>query len=213
MQRRGGFIAQNRVLSWFGLRSDHAELRRPDFSSHQSNNRRCQNDEGKGRLKEKNRDEREGRDRPHHFVLERFAPNPDDGRRHDRDHGRLETVKNSRDPPHLTIGGVNKAQRPEDHDRREHEKCTGHDPSRCSVQEPADVNCELRRFRAGQEHAEVERVKKTGLPDPALFFHQLRLHDGDLPGRPAETDEPELEPETKGFPKTGVRHRLGRIRV
>jgi hypothetical protein len=32
------------------------------------------------------------------------------------------------------------------------------------------------------------------------------VHDGNLSGRPAKTDEAELEPEAQGFAETGMRH-------
>lgn len=40
------------------------------------------------------------------------------------------------------------------------------------------------------------------------------MHDGDLAGRPAETDKAELEPEQKGLGEGGVpyAHRRGRFR-
>ncbi len=67
------------------------------------------------------------------------------------------------------------------------------------MQEPADVDGELLRFRTGEEHAEMERVQETRLADPAAFLYELGLHDRDLAGGSAEADEPELEPEAKGF--------------
>jgi hypothetical protein len=51
----------------------------------------------------------------------------------------------------------------------------------------------------------IERMEKARLADPAFLFHQLALHDRDLPGRPAEADEPELEPETKRLAKGRMR--------
>jgi hypothetical protein len=42
-------------------------------------------------------------------------------------------------------------------------------------------------------------VQKALLADPAALLHQFAVHDGDLPGRPAEADEAELQPEAQGF--------------
>jgi hypothetical protein len=42
-------------------------------------------------------------------------------------------------------------------------------------------------------------MQKARLADPAPPFDQLRLHDSDLPSRPAERDETQLQPETKRF--------------
>jgi hypothetical protein len=60
------------------------------------------------------------------------------------------------------------------------------------MEKPADINGQLLCLGAGQEHAEIKRVKKTRLADPASFLNQLALHDGDLPRRAAEADKSEL---------------------
>ena len=84
------------------------------------------------------------------------------------------------------------------------------------MEEPANIDRELLRFGSGQEHAEVERVEKTRLTDPAFLLDQLGLHDRDLPGRSAEANEPELEPEAEGFAESrmrdGGRSWLGELR-
>lgn len=40
---------------------------------------------------------------------------------------------------------------------------------------------------------------KSAFGDPAAPVHQFVVHERDLPGRPAETDEAELQPETQGL--------------
>ena len=45
---------------------------------------------------------------------------------------------------------------------------------------------------------------ETLLTDPFPLFHQFRVHDGDLPGGPAKTDEPQLQPEAKRLRKCGM---------
>src|SRR3990170_519624 len=64
---------------------------------------------------------------------------------------------------------------------------------------PTDIRGELGRFGAGQHHAVVERVQEAPLRNPAFLFHQVMVHDRDLPGRPAEADEAELEPVPERF--------------
>ena len=66
-----------------------------------------------------------------------------------------------------------------------------------SVHEPADVDGELLRLGAGQQHAVVERVQEALLADPAAPLDQLAVHDGDLSRRAAEGDEAELDPEAE----------------
>jgi hypothetical protein len=61
-----------------------------------------------------------------------------------------------------------------------------------AMEKPTDINGQLLCLGAGQEHAEIERVKKTRLAIQRLFSNELALHDGDLPRRAAEADEPKL---------------------
>jgi len=58
--------------------------------------------------------------------------------------------------------------------------------------EPADVDGELLRFRAGKQHAKIQRVQKACAVDPAFFLDQLGLHDRDLTSRSTERDEAEF---------------------
>jgi hypothetical protein len=54
------------------------------------------------------------------------------------------------------------------------------------VQQPADIGRELLRLRPRQQHAVIERVKKTLLADPAFLVDQDAVHHRDLPGGSAE---------------------------
>jgi hypothetical protein len=49
-------------------------------------------------------------------------------------------------------------------------------------------------------------VQKPRFADPFFLFHQLRVHDGDVAGSPAETDEAELEPKPKSFGESWMRN-------
>jgi hypothetical protein len=69
------------------------------------------------------------------------------------------------------------------------------------MHQPADVGGKLLRLGAGEQHAVVERVQEPLLADPAPPVDQLAVHDGDLSGRPAKTDESQLEPKAQGLPK------------
>jgi hypothetical protein len=59
-------------------------------------------------------------------------------------------------------------------------------PAFGAMQEPADIDCELLCFRAWKQHAEVERMEETLLPDPLFFVDQDAVHHRDLPGRAAK---------------------------
>ena len=84
----------------------------------------------------------------------------------------------------------------------------GDDPAFDAVQEPADVDGELLRLRAGQQHAVVQRVEEPGVADPPAALDELVVHDRDLPGRPTEVDEAELGPEARGLPERNAVRRL-----
>jgi hypothetical protein len=65
----------------------------------------------------------------------------------------------------------------------------------------ADVDGELLRFGAREDHAEIEGAEELLLADPPLSLDELAVHDGNLPGGAAEIDESELEPESECFRK------------
>src|ERR1051325_2667101 len=65
------------------------------------------------------------------------------------------------------------------------------------MQQPADIDGKLRRLRAGQEHAVVERVQETLFADPTPALDDFALHEGDLSRRAAERDKSQLDPEAQ----------------
>ena len=82
----------------------------------------------------------------------------------------------------------------------QHEQRAGDEPARGPVQQPADVDRELLRLGAGQQHAVVERVQEAALADPALLLDEDAVHHRDLAGRPAEAQRGDARPDP---------HRLG----
>ena len=67
------------------------------------------------------------------------------------------------------------------------------------MQQPADIGRQLLRLRARQQHAVVQRMQKPALGDPVLFLDQDAVHHRDLPGRAAETQYGDPQPDPKGF--------------
>ena len=78
-------------------------------------------------------------------------------------------------------------------------KPPGDETATHAVQFPAEIDRELQRFRSRQRHAEVQRVRERFLGDPAATFDNLAMHVRDVPGGTAKRDEPELQPESRGF--------------
>ena len=109
--------------------------------------------------------------------------------------GWLEPEEDASDHRHVTEAQVDPRQRDQDEQRRQHEQRPGDDAAPRAVHEPADVGGELLGLGAGQHHAVVQRVQEPLLADPASALDQLGVHDRDLPGRSAEADEAELQPE------------------
>jgi hypothetical protein len=73
------------------------------------------------------------------------------------------------------------------------------------MEQPPNVGRELGGFRAGKQHAVIQRVKKSRFTDPAPALHEFLVHDGDLAARSAEADESEFQSEAKCFGESRVR--------
>ncbi|MNF66516.1 hypothetical protein D3C84_483100 [compost metagenome] len=130
---------------------------------------------------------------------------------HDGRDRRLDPVKQSGDHGHVTKGDVHPGQGNQDEQRRQHKQHTSDHAAPGPVHQPADVGRQLLSLGPGQQHAVVEGVQKASLGDPAPAFDQFLMHDRNLPGRPAETDETKLEPEQEGFAQAdgpGLGHSL-----
>ena len=152
-----------------------------------------------------NRQKAEHRNGPGHRQLpgraQRLAAYAVQRMQHDGRHRRLDAVEQCshqrlRPPCH-----VDPAQSDQHQQRRQHKQHAGRNATPRLVHQPAQVSGQLLCFRSRQEHAKVERVQKAFFRHPAAPLHQLAVHDGDLSGRPAKTDESQLEPKAQGLPK------------
>jgi hypothetical protein len=118
---------------------------------------------------------------------------------HDRHYRGLDAVEQPGDDRLLPPRHVDPRQRDQQHERRQHEEHARGDAAARLVQQPSEVGRELLRLRTRQHHAVVQCMQETPLADPAPSLDQLGVHDRDLPRRPAEADEAELEPEAQRF--------------
>jgi hypothetical protein len=62
------------------------------------------------------------------------------------------------------------------------------------MHEPAQISCQLLRFRTRQKRAEVQSVQKPALADPMAFVNHLPVQQGNLPGRTAERQQSYFQP-------------------
>ena len=79
------------------------------------------------------------------------------------------------------------------------------------MQQPAEIDGELLRLRTGKQHAEIERVEKASFADPFELFDEQAMHDGNLPGRPAEAQQTDLQPYHQSMIETDVLATIRRL--
>ena len=120
--------------------------------------------------------------------------------------GRFNPDKCRRDHRYLGIKRICDAERQHDQRAGQHEKNAGDQPTPDSVQQPADIGRKLLRLRSRHEHAVVERMQEAGLVDPVPFLDDHAVHQHDLTGGPAETEQADLQPDFEGV---AARWRLG----
>ncbi len=98
---------------------------------------------------------------------------------------------------------IDEGQAEQQEDRGHDETEARDDAAERAVEPPAEVDRELQGLRPRQQHAEIERIHERPLFEPAAPFDDLAVHDRDLPCRPAEGDEAELQPEAEGLAASG----------
>ena len=165
---------------------------------------RCQNDDGKGNGKAENGDKSPGCYGQHRAVPERPAADADDGLNDYGEDRSLEPEKQTLDNPDIAPDGINPAQPHDGDDARYHEQHTGNDAACRAMHQPADIDSELLGLRPRQQHAVVEGVQKSLLAKPFVLFDKNAMHHGDLAGRPAEAQEADPSPYSRGLGECGV---------
>src|SRR6185503_15483786 len=131
--------------------------------------------------------------------FERAPADADQRLHHDDQHRGLDAEQRAvhhRDaaPEHVEHADGEHHQRPRQHEQDPRGEAAAH-----AVEQPAGVGRELLRLRAGQQHAEVERVQVARLVDPLLLVDQDAVHERDLAGGAAETEAADLEPDAQRF--------------
>ena len=131
----------------------------------------------------------------------------------DGEHRGLQSEEQRLDEADIAIGRIDVAQPHDGDDAGQDEQPAGHDAAGGPVQQPADIGRKLLRLRARQQHAVVQRMQKPALGNPVLFLDQDAVHHRDLPGRAAEAQQGDPQPDPEGFTEadavTGIALRLG----
>ena len=178
-----------------------------DAIAGEADQRRARNDQRKRDAKEKYRDERQRRDGAMRRRLQRPLADAHDRFQHDGEHGGFQPEEQRRDRAQRAECGIDPTENSKRHQSGQHKERAGDDAAADAMQEPADIDRELMRLGARQQHAVVQRVQESLFADPALLLDQDAMHHRDLPGRPAEAKRSDPRP---GPRRLGERNRVTR---
>ncbi len=153
---------------------------------------RQQNDERKRQFQEGYRNECRNRHRigkprgqcPFGHAIKRF-----------KNHGENRSLEAEQQPGHdvdMPEGDIQRRQCKHDDSAGQHEQKPGQKAAAPALNRPTGIGRKLHGFRARQQHAEIERMDQPFLIHPFLFIHENALQHGDLRGRPAERQKPDL---------------------
>jgi hypothetical protein len=151
-----------------------------------TNRRRSEYDDGERDIEKENADECRRREQSERIVFERTLADAHDRFNDNRQHGRFQSEEQGDHDRHLAVNRIDIAERHDRNDAGHHEEAAGNDPANRPMHEPADIDSELLCLRARQQHAIVERVKKSALRNPVFFIDDDAMHHGDLRRRSAE---------------------------
>ncbi len=154
---------------------------------------------GKGYGEKEDGDEGRGGDGPIVRLVQSAPRDADERLDDDHENGGLDAEKGRLDDRHLSEQGVGDAEPEHDQGARQHEEQAGGEAARRTVQPPADIGGKLHGLRARQQHAEIERMQKALLADPAALLDENAMHERDLSGRSAEGHDADLGPDVKRF--------------
>ena len=147
---------------------------------------------------EEDRDKGRRRDQPQRRAAQRARRQPPHRLQHHRQHARFQPEEQRRQRPDMAIERVEDAERQHAKRARQDEQPARHQRPGGAVHQPADIGGQLHRLRARQQHAEVQRMLKPPLADPAMLHHGQPVHDADLRRRAAEAQQGDAQPDPRG---------------
>src|SRR5262245_25523861 len=156
---------------------------------------RCRKDnDWEGNVEKKDGDERRRSQTNQYLVLECAPADANDGLYNNCQHSRFEAEEQGSDNRNVAPAGIDVAEAHDGNDTRDDEQPARDNAAKRAVHQPADVGGKLLRLGSRQQHAVVERVQKTLLGDPALFFDEDAMHHRDLPGRSTKAEPGNPQP-------------------
>jgi hypothetical protein len=175
------------------------ERRRPDPRSEEADRRRAEHDQREWCIQEENANKGERGHGTQEPVAQGAAADAQNRVDDDGEDRRSDAPEKTFDERDLVIKHVEDAER--HHHRRtgKHEQDSGDQSADCPMQQPAEIDGELLRLRARQQHAVVERVQKARLVDPALLVDDDPVHQRDLPGGSTKAHQADLQPRPESF--------------
>ena len=114
---------------------------------------------------------------------------------HDRQHRRLEAEEHAGDEADIAVDDVDVAEREDGEKAGQDKQAAGDQAALRAVQQPAEIDRQLLRLGAGQQHAVVERIEEPVFADPALLVDDDAMHHRDLAGRTAEAQRGDAQPD------------------
>ena len=137
-------------------------------------------------------------DRQQRRLMQGAPAQPPGGLQHDRQHRRFQGPEQRHQQRQLTPEGIEAGQPQQQQHRGQQEQPAGDQATGNAMHQPAQIGGQLGGLRPRQQHAVVEGMQKATLGEPLAPLHQLAVQQSDLPRRPTEAHQPQLQPEAGG---------------
>ncbi len=185
------------------------ECARATARADEANNAGRQYDQRKRHPEKEDANEGGGGEHQHRLAFERAAADAVHRLKHNRKHRRFQAEEERGHGRHTTESGIDVAQG-HDGDDAGHDKEPARDNGpRPAMHQPANIDGELVRFRARQQHAVAQRVQKPRFTDPFLLIDDDAVHHRYLAGRAAKAECRHPQPHSKRLAERDAVRRRG----
>jgi hypothetical protein len=153
----------------------------------------------KGHIEQVDRDECGNGNRHISPPAQRAASHADDRLHDNGQHGRLQPEEQALQHRGIADQDIGPAQPHDGHQTGQDEQNASHQRAADAMHQPPDVGRQLLRLWPRQQHAEVQCMQKPPITQPALLLNKDAVHDRNLPGWPAETQQRDATPDSRRF--------------